>query len=68
MQAYLKQNPQYKAACELLAYAQAEPLLPNWSQIRALLSDTATSVCSNNAEPADALAAAQSAADRLVTK
>ena len=68
MQAYLKQNPQYKAACELLAYAQAEPMLPNWSQIRALLSDTATSVCSNNAEPADALAAAQSAADRLVTK
>ncbi len=65
MQAYLEQNPQYAAACELLAHAQPEPLLPNWSQIRSLLADTAASICSGSAEPADALAAAQSAADRL---
>ncbi len=68
MQTYLKQNPQYKAACELLAYAQAEPLLPNWSQVRALLADAAASICAVKAEPADALAAAQSAAERLTAK
>lgn len=68
MQAYLEQNPQYKTACGLLAFAETEPALPRWPDIRALLVNAAGMVCSGQAEPADALAAADTAADGLLAR
>jgi multiple sugar transport system substrate-binding protein len=68
MQSYLKQNPQYGAACELMAYALAQPALPHWGEIRTLLGNAAATVCLTGEEPADALAAADSAADSLVLR
>jgi ABC-type glycerol-3-phosphate transport system substrate-binding protein len=68
MQAVLKQNPQYGAARELLAYAQAQPALPHWGEIRALLENAAASVCLTGEEPAVALAAADQAANSLVQR
>lgn len=65
MQAYLQQNPQYQAACQLLPYACTEPAEPRWPQVRALLVSAASSVCQGKATPADALAAADVEADSL---
>lgn len=68
MQAYLEQNPHFKTACGLLAHAETEPVVPGWQEVRALLVDAAEMVCSGQAEPADALAAADTAADALVAR
>jgi len=68
MQSYLKQNPQYATACELLAHAQAQPALPHWGEVRALLADAAASVCLTGEEPEAALAAADHAANSLVLR
>jgi ABC-type glycerol-3-phosphate transport system substrate-binding protein len=68
MQAYFKQNPQYKAACQLLKYAQTEPAVPKWSEMRNLLATAAASVCTGKASPADALAAADTAAEDLMVR
>jgi ABC-type glycerol-3-phosphate transport system substrate-binding protein len=68
MQAYLEQNPQYKTACGLLAFAATEPAIPRWQEIRALLVNAAEAVCLGQAEPADALAAADTAADGLLAR
>jgi multiple sugar transport system substrate-binding protein len=65
MEAYLEQNPQYKTACGLLAFAATEPAIPEWQEIRALLVSAAEAVCLGQADPADALAAADTAADGL---
>jgi ABC-type glycerol-3-phosphate transport system substrate-binding protein len=68
MQAYFEQNPQYKTACGLLAFAATEPAIPRWQEIRALLVNAAETMCSGQAEPADALAAADTAADGLLAR
>lgn len=68
MQAYLEENPQFKTACGLLANAETEPAIPGWQEIRALLVNAAGMVCSGQAEPADALAAADTAADGLFAR
>jgi len=68
MQAYLEQNPQFKTACTLLAYAATEPVLPGWSDLRALLVNAAGMVCTGQAEPDSALAAADTAADSLLAR
>jgi multiple sugar transport system substrate-binding protein len=68
MQAYLEQNPQYETACGLLAFATTEPAIPKWQEIRALLVNAADAVCLGQAEPADALAAADTAADGLLAR
>ena len=65
MQAYLDQDSRFKTACGLLANAEAEPAIPGWQEIRALLIHAAAMICSGQAEPADALAAADTAADGL---
>ena len=65
MQAYLEQTPQFKTACGLLANAETEPAIPGWQKIRTLLVNAAGMVCSGQADPADALAAADTAADGL---
>jgi ABC-type glycerol-3-phosphate transport system substrate-binding protein len=68
MEAYLEQNPQYKTACGLLALAATEPAIPRWQEIRALLVNAAEAVCLGQAEPQDALAAADTAADGLLAR
>lgn len=68
MQAYLEQNPQYKVACQLMAFGQPEPDLPCWEDVSDLLTDTATSVCQGNISPAEALSAADFAADVLAAR
>jgi ABC-type glycerol-3-phosphate transport system substrate-binding protein len=68
MQAYLKQNAQYKAACQWLTYTQAEPAVPGWQEVRALLASAAATVCLGKANPADALAAADAAAASLASR
>jgi ABC-type glycerol-3-phosphate transport system substrate-binding protein len=68
MQAYLEQNPQYKTVGGLLALAATEPAIPRWQEIRALLVNAAEAVCLGQAEPADALAAADTAADGLLAR
>jgi ABC-type glycerol-3-phosphate transport system substrate-binding protein len=68
LRAYLEQNPQYAAACQLLAFAQSEPAVPRWQEVRALLVNAASAVCLGQAEPGDALAAADSAADSLLAR
>jgi ABC-type glycerol-3-phosphate transport system substrate-binding protein len=68
MQAYLEQNPQYGTACGLLAFAATEPAIPQWLGIRSLLVNAAEAVCLGQAEPADALAAADSTADGLLAR
>nr|MBC7244290.1 extracellular solute-binding protein [Chloroflexota bacterium] len=68
MKSYLEQNPQYEAACQLMAYAQSEPAVPKWQSIRELLVNAAFAVCQSQAEPAEALAAADVAADNLLAR
>jgi len=68
MQAYLEQNPQYQAASGMLAFAATEPAIPRWQEIRALLVNAAEAVCVGQAEPTDALAAADTAADGLLAR
>jgi len=68
MQDYLKQNPQYGTACQLLGYARPEPAVPRWQGVRVLLVDAAAKVCLGQANPVDALAAADTAADSLLTR
>jgi len=65
VQAYMKQNPQYQAACQLLPYARTEPAEPRWPQVRALLVSAANSICQGKATPTDALAAADVEAGSL---
>ena len=62
----LEEDPHYASAIELLPYAQAEPAVPRWSEINALLTDATATVCQGRAEPADALVAADAAADMLL--
>jgi ABC-type glycerol-3-phosphate transport system substrate-binding protein len=66
MQAYLEENPQYGTACDLRSFALTEPATVRWQAVRELLTSAATSVCEGQTEPADALAAADAAADRLL--
>lgn len=66
MQANLEQNPHYATACGMLAFATAEPAVPRWQDIRTLLLNAAGMVCLGQADPADALAAADTAADSLL--
>jgi multiple sugar transport system substrate-binding protein len=68
MQAYLEQNPQYETACGLLAFAATEPAIPRWQEIRALLVNAGEAVCLGQAEPTDALAAADTLADGLLAR
>ncbi|MBC7261432.1 MAG: extracellular solute-binding protein, partial [Chloroflexi bacterium] len=68
MKDYFAQNPQYELACQWMAYAQAEPAIPKWREIRELLVHAATMVCQGQAEPAEALAAADVAADNLLAR
>jgi len=68
LKAYLERNPQYEVACGLLAFATTEPAIPRWQDIRALLVDAAETVCAGQATPADALTAADVAADGLRAK
>ena len=68
VQPYLEQYPQYAAACELLGFAATEPAIRRWQDIRALLVSAAGTVCSGEAEPAEALTAADAAADSLLSK
>ncbi len=68
VQTYIDEHPQYATACELQAYAQAEPALPHWGSIRSLLDTAAATVCQQETDPASALAAADVAADRLLAK
>ncbi|MBC7233152.1 MAG: extracellular solute-binding protein [Chloroflexi bacterium] len=68
MKDYLAQSPQYELACQLMAYAQAEPAVPKWQEIRELLVQAATMVCQGKADPAEALAAADVAADNLLAR
>ncbi len=68
MQAYLEQNPRFKTACGLLANAEPEPAIPGWQEIRVLLVHAAAMICSGQAEPTDALAAADTAADGLFAR
>jgi ABC-type glycerol-3-phosphate transport system substrate-binding protein len=68
VQAYLEQNPQYKAACDLRAYARPDPAVRMWQSIRTLLADAAAAVCQEQINPEDALAAADAAADSLLAE
>jgi len=67
MEAYFEQNPQYETACQLLTYAHLEPAVPKWPGVRALLADAAKAVCMESTSPRDVLAAADTAADYLLT-
>lgn len=68
MESYLEQNPHYRTACGLLAFATTEPAVPKWQEVRALLVNAAGMVCMGQTEPADALAAADTAADSLLAR
>jgi len=68
MEAYFEQNPQYKTACDLWAYAQPEPALRRWCDISILLAEAAAAVCQEHTNPAEALAAADVAADDLLSR
>lgn len=68
MKDYFAQNPQYELACQWMAYAQTEPSVPKWADVRELLVNATTMICQGQAEPAEALAAADSAADNLLAR
>lgn len=68
MKEYCAQNPLYELACQWMSYAQTEPGLPRWTEVRELLVNAATMVCQSQAEPAEALAAADAAADVLLAR
>lgn len=68
MKDYFAQNPLYELACSWMAYAQTEPGVPKWTEVRELLVNAATMVCQGQAEPAEALTAADVAADRLLAR
>jgi multiple sugar transport system substrate-binding protein/sn-glycerol 3-phosphate transport system substrate-binding protein len=66
VQAYLEEKPQFGTACDLRSFALPEPATVRWLAVRELLTSAATSVCERQTQPADALAAADAAADRLL--
>lgn len=68
MKSYFEQNPQYGVACQLMAYAHSEPAVPKWQDIRELLVNTAIAICQSQADPTEALAAADIAADNLLAR
>jgi len=67
METYFRQIPQYETACQLLGYAHLEPTVPKWLAVRAVLVDAAETMCAPSTNPEHVLAAADDAADHLMT-
>ena len=68
MQAYIQQNPQYGSACQLLSYVRSEPAVQGWTTIHTLLADASRSICLEDVDPAEVLTAADTAAQRLLSR
>ncbi len=58
---YIKSNPRYGEAFDLLQYGRGEPTVAAWNPVRGYIADAMTAVANNKATPADAL---KTAADK----
>ena len=68
MASYVEQNPQFKTASQMLVYARTEPAIKRWPDVRELLSLAAKAVCLGEAQPNDALLAANTAAEAILAR
>ena len=67
METYFQHIPQYETGGQLLEYAHLEPTVPKWLEVRAVLAEAAEAMCAPSANPEHVLAAAEDAANHLIT-
>ncbi len=65
---YVEEHPQYLTAARLVAYAHTEPAVSVMPMVRSLMSTAARAVCQGQAEPQQALLAADTAATTILNR
>lgn len=68
MQVYLRNNPEHRAGLDSLAFAQTEPNIAEWNEIRDIIRDAVEAALLGKATPKQALDDAAAKANRLLAQ
>ncbi len=68
MQVYLRNNPEHRAGLDSLAFAQSEPNMAEWNEIRDIIRDAVEAALLGKATPKQALDDAAAKANRLLAQ